>query len=334
MPHPANTPPLRQRLRQGLARRARNSLIAVTVAALVGWTGGWHWLPELFSHFFIQYALLLLLLLPGNLLAWRRNRGAWAALAVTALGACAVAVAPFWLPAPTATPAATAPRLRLLQFNAAQNTTPLLRWLAQHRQDVDVIVVLEADPAFVADMNVLAADFPHHIERLDDSPFSIALISRYPLRDAHVLDLIGADFPAVYAKIDMDSASVRLFGIHPPPPLGGELAQLRNRYMNALADQLTKEGAEAATLVAGDFNSTIWSPRLRDFMTHAGLEDAQRGQGAPGTWPAITARYSGLLGIPIDLTLISPDLGIVNRRAGSFPGSDHLPVFTEIAFQP
>jgi endonuclease/exonuclease/phosphatase (EEP) superfamily protein YafD len=318
----------RHRLLPYAVRRVRGGIVLVAVLALAGWTGSWHWIPELFSHFFLQYALVLVLLAALSCLM-RDGLWRWAALAALALAGCAVA--PFWLPVEEAAQP-LGMRLRLLQFNAAHHTEALTRWLAAHRQEVDVVLVLEAGPAFEADMQKLSGDFPYRIAQLDDSPFGIALLSRYPLHEARVLEIAGPDFPALQSDVTMNGGVVRLIGIHPPPPISDDLAQWRNRFMEALATRLDETRAPGReTLVFGDFNSTVWSPRLRDFMARTGLSDAQRGQGAPGTWPAIAARHSGLFGIPMDMTLVSGGIAVLKRRIGPDWGSDHLPALTEVA---
>jgi endonuclease/exonuclease/phosphatase (EEP) superfamily protein YafD len=328
------------KLRSSLARPARVGLIFVTLAALLGWTGSWHWFPELFAHFFLQYALLLIIL--TALLFWTSWEGAdgsrhwrWGALLVTLL--VGFAVSPFWQPANLPTrgaPPASHGSLNLLQFNAAQNTDALAQWLIQHRKEVDVILVLEAGTGFAAVQETLASEFPHHIEQLQDGPFGIALMSRYPLYEAEALDVIGdTGFPTLAARVITPAGILSVVGIHPPPPLGQELAELRDHFMRELAGQLATQLTKGEpTLVFGDFNSTIWSPRLRDFMAQTGLRDAQQGQGALGSWPALTARYSGLLGIPIDLTLVSENIVVQQRHAGESLGSDHLPVLTRITY--
>jgi endonuclease/exonuclease/phosphatase (EEP) superfamily protein YafD len=107
-------------------------------------------------------------------------------------------------------------------------------------------------------------------------------MSRHPLLDARVLTVASPDFPALQADIALDGGALRLIGIHPPPPVNHDLAQGRDRFMRELAVKLDQERAPGReTLVFGDFNSTVWSPRLRDFQARTGLSDAQRGQGAP-----------------------------------------------------
>ncbi|MDR1934275.1 MAG: endonuclease/exonuclease/phosphatase family protein [Candidatus Accumulibacter sp.] len=309
---------------------ARDGVIFTALFALAGWTGSWHRIAELFAHFFLQYVLALVPL-TALLFLDRRGNWRWAALALLALLGCAIAS--FWLPVNAAPATAQATRLRLLQFNAALQTEGLARWLTGHHEEVDVILVLEAAPDLEESTKALAAEFPYRLSQIDGSPFGIALMSRHPLHDPRVLDDDTPAFPALQADIVTRGGTLRLIGIHPPPPIDDDLARWRNHFMTTLATRLGEEReAERATLVFGDFNSTVWSPHLRDFMTRTGLSDAQRGQGAVGTWPAFAARHSGLLGIPMDMMLISPGITVTQRRIGPDLGSDHLPVLTEIVF--
>ncbi|GHT93619.1 hypothetical protein AGMMS49545_13330 [Betaproteobacteria bacterium] len=330
-------PPFLIKLRSSLACHARDGVIFVAAVALLGWTGSWHWVPELFAHFFLQYALLLVILTP--LLFWagwgsRDNRRHWQWLALIATLLAGFAVSPCWLPADSVRKANSHGSLNLLQFNAAQNTDALVQWLIKHRQEVDVVLVLEASTGFAGGIEALAEEFPYHIEKLQDDPFGIALMSRYPLSEAAVLDMSDdVDFPALEADVITPAGPLRLIGIHPPPPLGGELAKLRDAFMQKLALRLVAQLKEGEpTLVFGDFNSTIWSPRLRDFIAKTRLRDAGQGQGAPGSYPAASARISGWLGIPIDLMLVSEHITVQERHAGESLDSDHLPIVTRITY--
>jgi hypothetical protein len=53
-------------LRQKFSRRvlgyARDGVVFIAIFALLGGTGSWHRIPELFAHFFLQYALALVCL--------------------------------------------------------------------------------------------------------------------------------------------------------------------------------------------------------------------------------------------------------------------------------
>lgn len=321
----SNDLPLRQKLSWYATRRAHHLFCALAALALLGFTGSWHWIPELFSHFHFQYTILLTLLAPlvflGRVWHWR-----WVALVLTLL-AWALLL-PSWWTSGLGNPAPQS-RITLLQFNAAQNTEPLAHWLIQHHAEADVVLVLEADPTFAAAITAFEDEYPYHVERLMPGPFGIALLSRHPLTEARILDVIGPEYPALEAYVILPAGPLHLVGIHPPPPIDAMTAGLWKRFLEKLPDFLE---SETPTVVFGDFNATPWSPHLRAFMHATGLDDAQRGQGMLSTWPAATARYLDILGLPIDMTLVSPALLVEDRRAGPFLESDHLPVLTRLAY--
>ncbi|MDR1275585.1 MAG: endonuclease/exonuclease/phosphatase family protein [Candidatus Accumulibacter sp.] len=306
-------------------RYAPRRVALIAAAALVGWTGGWHWIPELFSHAFFQYAIALLFL---TLLLFHARHWRWAALSLVATILVWLPIAPSWLPAPTVAEAIPPKnRLTLLQFNALRKTEPLTQWLASYAKDIDAVLLLEADAHFENVIKTFSAEFPYHIERFSDGAFGIALISRHPFVKARFLDDIDSIFPAIDAVLSTPAGPLRLVGIHPPPPTRKIGAQIRDEFLESLAKYLKPD---TPTVVFGDFNATPWSPKLRAFLAQTGLEDAQRGHGTLSTWPAPFAGYADFLGVPIDLTLVSPSLTVETREAGPNLQSDHLPVITRI----
>jgi endonuclease/exonuclease/phosphatase (EEP) superfamily protein YafD len=315
-------------LRGYASRHAHLRVCFIAAAALIGWTGSWHWIPELFSHAFFQYALALLVLTP---LVCYGRAGRWTRLSIALTALVGLPLLPSWLPAGAADAENLSPKIRLtlLQFNTQHKTEPLTEWLASHAKDVDVVLMLEVGTPFTNVIEAFPGDFPYHIEHFSDDPFGIALVSRYPFAEARILDAIDPIFPVIDAVLVTPSGPLRLVGIHPPPPIGKEEAMLRDAFMEKLAEHLE---SDHPTVVFGDFNSTPWSPKLRAFLSQTGLKDAQRGHGMLSTWPALLSRYADFFGIPIDLTLLSPSLTVESREAGPYLGSDHLPVITRIRY--
>lgn len=315
-------------LRTSLAGRARILVALTGGGALVGYTGSWHWFAELFSHFFIQYWAVSLLAV--IVLLWAGDNR-WGAASVALLCALSFTLAPYYLHAHTVEASASEPNLRLFQFNAAQNPARVFDWLEQHAGQVDVVFLLEASPAFQSGIDRVKAHFPYALTQLQDGPFGIALLSKYPLADTEVLDLVGEAFPALAATVAVPGggAPLQVYAIHPPPPVSGELAELRNQYMKKLAAMAAARGS-APTIVAGDLNATPWSPWFRDFIRTSQMHDSQNGLGLLATWPAATAQYSSFLGIPIDACLHSNKLQAATRALGPELDSDHLPVITEL----
>jgi endonuclease/exonuclease/phosphatase (EEP) superfamily protein YafD len=86
-------------------------------------------------------------------------------------------------------------------------------------------------------------------------------------------------------------------------------------------------GAEHDPVVlAGDLNSTGWSPRFTDLLADARLRDSRQGFGVQASWPT----QFMLLGIPIDHCLVSPEIQVLDRRVGGPVGSDHLPIVIDV----
>jgi len=319
------------KLQASLAGRARILVVLTGSGALIGYTGSWNWFAELFSHFFIQYWAASLLAV--IVLLWAGDKR-WGAASVALLCVLSFPLAPYYLHAHTVEASASKSNLRLFQFNAAQNPARVFDWLEQHTGQVDVVILLEASPAFQSGIDRIKLHFPYALTQLQDGPFGIALLSKYPLADAEALDLVGEAFPALAAKITVPgwSAPLQVYAIHPPPPVSGELAELRNQYMKKLATMAAARGS-APTIVAGDLNATPWSPWFRDFIRTSQLRDSQNGLGLLATWPAATAQYSSFLGIPIDACLHSDKLQVATRALGPELDSDHLPVITELRWR-
>ncbi len=322
------------KMRQALARRARFMVAITATAALLGYTGSWHWLPELFSHFFIQYWIVCVF--AGAVLFWAGDMR-WGTASLALLSVLSLALAPY-VPHPNAVAAsASHAPLRTIQFNAAQNPTQVFDWLERHSGQVDLVILLEASPEFQDGIERLHDHFPYALTQLQHGPFGMALLSKYPLSHMEKLELTSESFPALASKVSIPgwATPLQVYAIHPPPPVSGELAALRMQYLNTLATLIGTRApvgtrTPVPSIVLGDMNAAPWSPLFRGFERATGLRDCQRGHGLIATWPSATSEYSSLLGIPIDACLHSTILESVARQLGPKLGSDHLPVITEL----
>ena len=71
--------------------------------------------------------------------------------------------------------------------------------------------------------------------------------------------------------------------------------------------------------------SSPWGAHFRRLVHDSGLRDSAQGRGVHPSWPAIDP----LLRIPIDHCLLSPCIGLVDRRVGPDIGSDHYPLIVD-----
>lgn len=289
-----------------MARRLRALAWLAALATVPGLAGALDWRLELFSHFLPFYIPLLLAGLWLERVRWRR--AVLGAVLLLQLG---------WLYAASGWPEREAVdlpgiSLRLFAFNGYVHNpdrVSALAWLRERKPDV--LLLTEATPAWLADVEMLRREMPHGCARGDDSPFGIALLSRQPLRLCEVIaPRAGDGFP--YVRAELASGPV-IYGIHPPPPLSAELAAARDDMLVELARRIASEAAPV--LVLGDMNITPFSPVYQSFRRDSRLQEAGfpfRPSWGPAGWPAL---------LPLDRVLLRDVSGQV--RFGPALGSDH-----------
>lgn len=291
------------------------------LATGVGWLGRIGWAFELVSHFRVQLALTFAVL---GLIAVLGRR--WK-LAVLMLVGVAVNAVPIGLAIrPGGRPAHEGGRsIRLMALNVhTANTRSDLVLEAVRQADPDVLLLLEVNDRWMAELAPLQSNYPQVLAepRLDN--FGIALLSRWPIRQQEVLELGGVPVPSLAVELAVEGHRFWLLGTHPVPPGSPGETRERNRQLSAIADWAREQ--TGPTLVLGDLNATPWSPYFRDLVRESGLMDARPAWGLFTTWPA----RSWLLRLPLDHGLVSPDIRVVARRVGRDVGSDHLPIHFEL----
>jgi endonuclease/exonuclease/phosphatase (EEP) superfamily protein YafD len=296
-------------------------LLSVTVFSLLATQ---YWFFELFSHFTPLYALLALLvaLALGALAAWR-----WMALAL------AIAL---WngYPVVQALTGAAAPRagaaraFTVFHFNVGlqhEQTSRIVSYLQRRAKDIDVVALFEVNNDFDVALEDLKDLFPYQVKHLEDSPFGIALASKYPLDLGAIAFIPSEQFPHVEAAIKLPgrTAPLALYAIHAPPPVSAEFAKARNGKLEHVA-RLAAAQPKATPLVVGDFNVTPWSPYFKRFADTSGLRVARTPRRFEHTWPVTFENAS--IGLAIDHSFAHPALRLIKRTIGPDLGSDHLPV--------
>lgn len=288
------------------------------LAALVGD----RWPLELASHFIVLAALGV----SGIALscALRRRWGATAAGAILAL-AYAALCAPVYLPPPAVAAMPSAP-LKVLSANLLYRSTearPLTAWIAA--QDPDVLVLLELTPRWRAALEPALRGYGHQLEFLRDDAFGIGVYSRSPLKAVNAsLD----ELPMIEARIAHGERTVTLYAVHTVPPINAYAAAMRDRQLAHVADRARGTGRHV--IVAGDLNTTSWSPAFRSVLDASGLRDTRNGFGIQGTWHSawpLPAR------IPIDHILTSADVVTLRREVAPDTGSDHRAIVAALAFR-
>jgi endonuclease/exonuclease/phosphatase (EEP) superfamily protein YafD len=279
------------------------------------------WFFELFSHFRVQLLVLQLVLLTAFLVL---RRPLWAIVIGTASIVNGAAIRDYVLPLGEDTAAADRPAdIRVLTANVLASNSDHARLIDLIRSaEPDVFAVLEFTDGFAAAFEDLNNDYPYRVLVPEDGTFGIAVYSKRRVSSRNVFELEG--FAAIDAEISDAQGPWHFIAAHTVPPIGAEMAALRNTQLERLSEYVNT--LAAPRVVVGDFNLTPFSPRFSDFIEQTSLRNALRGRGPSYTWPG----FFPLLGIPIDHVLTSPEFTTVAYHRGGGIGSDHFPVIVDM----
>lgn len=285
--------------------------LALLAAPWLGLAGRWHWTLDLFCHFQGQYLLASLTVLAWAL--WRRRRGLQACALLTLLLVGSLLGRAF-LPVNPARPAT--PSLRVISLNVLTANPDKARVLAYlTAAKADLLFLMEVDAEWAAALEPLKRSHAHHHLEPRQDNFGLALFSRLPLQSVRTLHPADGP-PVIRAELVHEGRSFVFLGAHPPPPLGGRLADLRDAQLTALARQVAE--LDRSVLLAGDLNATPWSQALRP-LAEAGLTSLHP------VWPP-TWRAGSIFALPIDHAFVTPPLVLLSRRTGPNLASDHRPL--------
>lgn len=298
--------------------------IVVAVASVVGSLGAYSWFFDLFSHFRVQYFLVLcavaiLLLIP-------RKR-----LLATSFGALAVAnlcvILPLYVGRTPEHQSGLHPvRAMLANVNTKTgNATDVSA--AIRRFNPDIVILEEVNTKWLADLKPVLDTYTHSEQVPRDDNFGIGLWSTFPFITSRVAYIGTAEVPSLVVEIDTPHGKCTVLATHPLPPGGKEYSELRNGHIAELPQWVRQ--ATSPVVLLGDLNVTPWNYYFKRLLRESGLKDSAQGRGVKPTWPS----FNPLMLIPIDHCLHSHGIGIVARQTGPNVGSDHFPVIVDFVIQ-
>ena len=296
-----------------------------SLATLVALFSNVSWFAELFSHFRLYYLLIQALLV----LTFLHSRNHIALIATLLLAAPNAWYVGPYLPALIAHPTEAAAAGSSVSITAV-NLNFLNDDYAGARSYIkaaapDVLILQEYTHLWDAELDELRSVYPFHIIHARDGVFGMAVYSRLPLRDSHILDLGPAEVVNIRTRVELERENIVLYALHLFPPTSREWAGLRNIQLVNLAAKAQRE--EGALIVVGDLNLTPYSPLFDRLLADSGLRDARKPQGLHVTWPTFPLP----LWIPIDHCLTNENVRVTDVRRGPDAGSDHYPLEITVA---
>jgi endonuclease/exonuclease/phosphatase (EEP) superfamily protein YafD len=237
--------------------------------------------------------------------------------------------------APQAVPTATAApqpagRLRILVINVLMTNRQdaRLRQLVTDTQP-DVLLALEPDAWWARAMQPLQPGYPYRVELPRPDAYGMILYSRLPLVKTQVRNLLQRGVPSIHTHLRLpDGRQVTFFGIHPTPPIPDNYPDgvgLRGEALKKVIALVRQD--ERPVIVAGDFNDVSWSSTIHQLTQGGELHDVNEGRGLYNTFDA----RSRLARWPLDHFFVSEPFQVVTLKRLPDVGSDHFPIYIELA---
>lgn len=289
-----------------------------------------NWIPDIFTNFYAQYFILELAFCLALTLAGRR----WQALSVAPfLAICLAKIVFLYIPeasrASASSKFATESRLGILQINLnSKNRSYDLVKKCIGRYSPDIILLEEVDKGWAEQSRYwLERGYKIAGESVREDNFGIIVMSRLPVLESRMVTIGYMRLPAVTATLEKGGKKFSFIGAHVFPPISEHYFRERNLQYNEIA--LHKRNLSKSLIIAGDMNTSAWSPYFSELLRNSGLKDSARGFGLQATWP----QFLGPFGIGIDHCLVSDDFKVLRRETGPNVGSDHLPLFVELGIE-
>jgi endonuclease/exonuclease/phosphatase (EEP) superfamily protein YafD len=297
-------------------------LTGITIASYFGTL---HFVLDLFSHFKVHYAVLLLLL--GLFFVFVKKYG-WFALSMVGLSVNLAAIVPWYIAGENreTANAGTPVRIFVANVHLPNREYERLSKLVADRQP-DVVGLLEVNSRWLENLASIRSNYKYRFEYPRDDLRGLALYSMLPMSDARIVRFGESATPAIAATVTSGEEDFELILVHLAWPMSAERAAIRNEQFQRMAHYVRESGKRI--VIAGDLNATMWSPYYRNFETESGLINARAGYGIGATWSPIHA-----LGIPIDHILVTPPARVGNFQVLDGIGSDHRPISADVWILP
>lgn len=192
----------------------------------------------------------------------------------------------------------------------------------------DIFVTLESNLWWQKELESVAQPYPYQINKPLENLYGMHVFSRFPLSDIKVTELIQKDIPSIHCKFELDEETVIQFHfLHPAPPSPTEntYSKARDKELVLMANKVSDNGLP--TIVTGDLNDVAWSPTTRYFIKQSGFLDPRIGRGFFNTFHA----QHWFLRWPLDHLFHNQHFKIRSMKRLDEVGSDHFPLFTELA---
>lgn len=221
-------------------------------------------------------------------------------------------------------------KIKLLTINVYQHNDHYTKTLqCIYKAKPDVVFLLETNQDWKDAVQNLKEKYPYYIEIPKDNTYGLLFYSKFPILKKEINYLIDEEIPSIIVDVDVNGKSVRLYGIHPTPPVPQENAESTDRDAEILIMGRKSKEHKGPSIVFGDLNDVAWSHTTRLFLRISGMLDPRIGRGMYSTFHAKSALFRW----PLDHFFVSSHFRLLDLKVEEGVGSDHFPISVSLSIQ-
>ena len=194
----------------------------------------------------------------------------------------------------------------------------------------DIILAMETDSWWNNKLKVLENTYPYFQLKTNEAAYGMSLYSKFPIKEMNIEYLNNKNVPSFQSTITLPSnKEIALHCLHPVPPSHfKDLPDNANQEENALKKIGKRvQNSKLPTVIAGDLNDVVWSYVDNLTNTKNLLFDVRAGRGFYNSFSArnIFMRW------PLDHVFVTKEFQLKKIKRLSKIGSDHFPIYIELA---
>lgn len=302
---------------QAILRGLLMLILGACLAPIAGfWGSSVHWSFDLASQFLLPSVIV------ACAVAIIAGFARWAGIGASALAIAVVASvnAGPWTTR-SVTPESAGAKFSVLLLNVGyrnQNIADVGALIQSTK--ADLVVLLEVTPRIRQGLKDVITTYPHHVDCPEGVPCGFVVLSRSSLL---LQDMKSPGYSRMVLNARLSGCDMKLVLAHLTRPYPFNSTTAQSEQAIAIGNEVASW--QGAKLVMGDFNAAPWG-QITQTIASRGKLSILTGPG--GTWPTYLPKQ---MRIPVDHMLASPGLRFVKREVLERVGSDHAPVFAEVA---
>lgn len=222
-------------------------------------------------------------------------------------------------------------KIKLMTVNVYQHNQAFGETLDLiQKTNPDVVFLLETDENWKNAVQNLKKEYEYFIEIPKENTYGMLFYSKIPIKNQEIHYLIDDEIPSIIVDLQFGKHLMRLYGVHPTPPVPQENTESTERDAEILIMGKKSKEFQGPSIVFGDLNDVAWSHTTRLFLRISGMLDPRIGRGMYNTFHTKYPFFRW----PLDHFFVSSHFRLHHLKVETGVGSDHFPISIELSIHP